>query len=50
MITGICEKPSSTSSHDPFSGMVRDGAYGDYRLGRAKSEEERFSHQKILPG
>lgn len=36
--------------HDPFSGMVRDRACGDHRLGRAKFVDEGFSHRRIMSG
>ena len=46
---GFVVNPSTTSRNDPPSGMVKDRAYGDHRLGRAKSVEERFSHERICP-
>lgn len=39
--------PSTTSSNDPPSEMFKDKAYGDRRLGRVESVEERISHERI---
>ena len=41
--------PSITSNNDPSSEMVKDKAYGDHRLGRVKSVEERVSHERTCP-